>query len=155
MINQQQRESNILENAEEQLIQAEEQYSMLTDEEGTSSGAFVIIAAVVVFGMIAAFLFMRYMLNQSKIKMIEQANERHQKIKNLNNDGSELTHVKMKKGMDNVHGDSDSNGKVMNLQSGDNLDEYEEQYNANHDFAIFQVGNNAVGGLMNLQQKQN
>jgi len=44
---------------------------MLTDEEGTSSGAFVIIAAVVVFGMIAAFLFMRYMLNQSKIKMIE------------------------------------------------------------------------------------
>jgi len=43
----------------------------MSDDEGASSGAFVIIAAVVVFGMIAAFLFMRYMLNQSKVKMIE------------------------------------------------------------------------------------
>ena len=161
MINQQQRESNVLENAEEQLIQAEEQYSELTDdEEGTSSGAFVIIAAVVVSGIIAAFLFMRYMINQSKIKLVEQARERHEKIKNLNNDGSELTQVavKMKKGTDNTRGDSNGHGKVMNntcIQSGDNLDEYEEQYNANDDFAIFQVGDNAVGGLMNLQQKQN
>jgi len=60
-----------LENAEEQLIEAEEQYNMMTDDEGASSGALVIIAAVVVFGMIAAFLFMRYMLNQSKVKMVE------------------------------------------------------------------------------------
>jgi len=60
-----------LENAEEQLIEAEEQYNMMTEDEGASSGAFIIIAAVVVFGMISAFLFMRYMLNQSKIKMVE------------------------------------------------------------------------------------
>jgi len=67
------------------LIEAEEQYNMMTDDEGASSGAFVIIAAVVVFGMIAAFLFMRYMLNQSKVKMVEEANMRHQKIKELDN----------------------------------------------------------------------
>jgi hypothetical protein len=75
----------------------------MNDDEGTSSGAFIIIAAVVVFGMITAFLFMRYMLNQSRIKMVEQANERHQKIKDLDGEpGTELTNAKMKKGMDNV-----------------------------------------------------
>jgi len=47
------------------LIQAEEQYDLMTAEEGASSGAFIIIAAVVIFGMIAACLFMRWMLNQS------------------------------------------------------------------------------------------
>jgi len=45
------------------LIEAEEQYNLMSDDEGASSGAFIIIAAVVIFGMIAAFLFMRYMLN--------------------------------------------------------------------------------------------
>jgi len=53
------------------LIEAEEQYNLMSDDDSASSGAFIIIAAVVFFGMVAAFLFMRYMLNQSKIKMIE------------------------------------------------------------------------------------
>jgi len=44
--------------------------------------------------------------------------------------------VKAKKGMDNVNEDSDG-AKMANLGSGANLDEYEDQYNANHDFAIF------------------
>ena len=81
----------------------------MSADDSTSSGAFVIIAAVVIFGMIAAFLFMRYMLNQSKVKMIEQANERHQRIKDIDSGvrDNELIHVKMKKGMDNVNEDSD------------------------------------------------
>jgi len=81
----------------------------MSADDSTSSGAFVIIAAVVIFGMIAAFLFMRYMLNQSKVKMIEQANERHQRIKDIDSGvrDTELVHVKMKKGMDNVNEDSD------------------------------------------------
>lgn len=32
---------------------------------------------------------------------------------------------------------------------------YEEQYNANQDFAIFQPKDQTVGGIMNLQEKQN
>ena len=81
----------------------------MSADDSTSSGAFVIIAAVVIFGMFAAFLFMRYMLNQSKVKMIEQANERHQRIKDIDSGvrDNELIHVKMKKGMDNVNEDSD------------------------------------------------
>jgi len=35
---------------------------MMSGDDGTSSGAFIIIAAVVVIGIIAAFMFMRYML---------------------------------------------------------------------------------------------
>jgi len=38
--------------------------------------------------------------------------------------------------MDNVKEYSDG-AKIANLESGVNIDEYEEQYNANHDFAIF------------------
>ena len=33
--------------------------------------------------------------------------------------------------------------------------EYGDQYNANHDFAIFQGNNERLGGVMNLAQKQN
>ena len=57
--------------------------------------------------------------------------------------------AKVKKGMDDVKGDSNG-AKIANLESDANLDEYEEQYNANHDFAIFQDNNDAFGGLMNL-----
>jgi len=44
--------------------------------------------------------------------------------------------IKEKKGMDDIKGDSERS-KSANLDSGARLDEYEEQYNANHDFAIF------------------
>jgi len=103
----------------------------MSADDSTSSGAFVIIAAVVIFGMIAAFLFMRYMLNQSKVKMIEQANERHQRIKDIDSGvrDSELVHVKMKmkKGMDNVNEDSDQRrANQMNIVSDQDLGEYEE-----------------------------
>jgi len=33
--------------------------------------------------------------------------------------------------------------------------EYGDQYNANHDFAIFNANNERLGGIMNLAQKQN
>jgi len=38
--------------------------------------------------------------------------------------------------MDNLKEDSDGN-KFATLDNNGNVDEYEEQYNANHDFAIF------------------
>jgi len=80
---------------------------------------------------------MRYMLNQSKVKLVEKANERHQKIKDFDDaKGNELTNVKTKKGMDNVKEDFNGDKTVDHDFSG-NADEFEEQYNANHDFAIF------------------
>lgn len=41
------------------------------------------------------------------------------------------------------------------VRNSTSVDEYSEQYNANHDFAIFQVANAKVGGLMDLKEKQN
>ena len=35
------------------------------------------------------------------------------------------------------------------------MDEYENQYDPNNDFAIFNVGNQAMGGVQNLQEKMN
>lgn len=51
--------------AEEQLLEAEEQYNLMQekDEITPTSDAFIIIAAVVVVGLIAAMTFMRYMVN--------------------------------------------------------------------------------------------
>jgi len=74
----------------------------------------IIIAGVVLIGMIAAFMFMKFMLNQSNAKMIEAANARHQKIKELNNQTNdhELVGIKTKKGIDDLRGDSDG-AKVM------------------------------------------
>ena len=111
------------------------------------------IAAIVVVCMFGAFLFMRYMLNQSKIKMMEQANARHEKIKSLDTEAkaTELT----KKCKDDVKGDSDYSAQNIVDDSQDHIEEYKEQYNAAHDFAIFKVDEGGVGGLMNLQQKQN
>ena len=81
---------------------------MGNNEETESSNAFIIIAGVVVLGLIGAFIFMKYMLSQSKIKLVEQANLRHQKIRDINNSTNveaESVHSKMKKHMDNL-GDS-------------------------------------------------
>ena len=34
-----------------------------------------------------------------------------------------------------------------------NLEQYEQQYDPNNDFAIFSVGNDAMGGVQNMQEK--
>jgi len=41
------------------------------------------------------------------------------------------------------------------INIGPNSGQYEEQYNANQDFAIFQPKDKTVGGIMSLQEKQN
>jgi len=40
-------------------------------------------------------------------------------------------------------------------QSGAKPEQYEQQYDPNNDFAIFNVGNQAVGGLMSIKEKMN
>ena len=49
-----------------------------------------------------------------------------------------------------MNDDLDGTDNANNVESEEKLGEYAEQYNANHDFAIFQANNDAVGGLMNL-----
>jgi hypothetical protein len=50
---------------------------------------------------------------------------------------AELVHSKMKQGKDNVKGDSGDSGGHINQIEMEQIEEYKEQYNAAHDFAIF------------------
>jgi len=135
---------------------------MTAVDEGTSSGAFVVIAAVVVVGLIAAMVFTRFMLNQTRARMMEEATTRHAKIAELAEGKHEETEgesTKKTKSQDDVLGSRASNAADQPLAtkagSGIELEEYQEQYNANADFAIFQVGDKAVGGHMGLAEKLN
>lgn len=37
----------------------------------------------------------------------------------------------------------------------ESLDQYQQQYDPNNDFAIFNVGNDAMGGVQTMQEKMN
>ena len=153
----------IMQKADEELNAVEEQYEAMTAvDEGTSSGAFIVIAAVVVVGLFAAMVFTRFMLNQTRARMMEEATTRHAKIAELAEGKHEETEgesAKKTKSQDDVLGSRASNAAGQPLAtkagSGIELEEYQEQYNANADFAIFQVGDKAVGGHMGLAEKLN
>jgi len=153
----------IMQKADEELDAVEEQYEAMTAvDEGTSSGAFIVIAAVVVVGLIAAMVFTRFMLNQTRARMMEEATTRHAKIAELAEGKHEETEgesAKKTKSQDDALGSRASNAADEPLAtkagSGIELEEYQEQYNANADFAIFQVGDKAVGGHMGLAEKLN
>jgi len=153
----------IMQKADDELDAVEDQYEAMTAvDEGASSGAFIVIASVVVVGLIAAMLFTRFMLNQTRARMMEEATTRHAKIAEIaegqqGEPAGELA-KKIKK-QDDVLGSRASNADDKPLAtkagSGIELEEYQEQYNANADFAIFQVGDKAVGGHMGLAEKLN
>jgi hypothetical protein len=120
--------------------------------EENSSGAFIIITAVVVVGLIAALVFTKFMLNQTRARMLAEATVRHEKIAEIN-DRIENENVKAKGKYDDPL--AEKNVMTTSGGSGIELEEYKQQYNANEDFAIFQTKNDAVGGVMGLQQKLN
>merc|ERR1712166_1027165 len=105
-------------------------------------------------------LFTRFMLNQTRARMMEEATTRHAKIAEIA-EGKQIEGVlaKKTKSQDDVLGSRASNADDKPLAtragSGIELEEYQEQYNANADFAIFQVGDKAVGGHMGLAEKLN
>merc|ERR1712195_226780 len=94
--------------------------------------------------------------------MMEEATTRHAKIAEIaegqqGEPAGELA-KKIKK-QDDVLGSRASNADDKPLATkggrGIELEADEEQYNANADFAIFQVGDKAVGGHMGLAEKLN
>lgn len=55
-----------------------------------------------------------------------------------------------------VNGVEDSAENTLKAENPlEGIVEYDDQYNANHDFAIFQANDERLGGVMNLAQKQN
>ena len=46
-------------------------------------------------------------------------------------------------------------GTDLSQYTSNNLVQYEQQYDPNQDFAVFGVGNGAMGGFMTQQEKEN
>ena len=112
--------------------------------------------------MVATVLLTLFMINSNKHKRITEANK--------------ISKETMELGSPDIVGDGTLSAKTRNSMfkklhksdfvidnkpedSAENplegIVEYGDQYNANHDFAIFQGNNERLGGVMNLAQKQN
>ena len=113
---------------------------------GSDNGGLIIIVSVVLLGLVCTSLLTLHMINQNKAKRIIEANKRDRKMMELS-DQPDLMNAKGKgnfsskqKGIDHL---ADSvEHSLNNFRSpldgaGVIVQEYGDQYNANHDFAIF------------------
>jgi hypothetical protein len=135
---------------------------------GSDNGGLIIIVSVVILGLIGTVLLTLHMIQRNNHKRIIEANLRDQKMMELSNhnsvdfNNSGTIEVKSKNAMfikklhqaDNLTEDN-SKQQVKAKNPLEGITEYGEQYNANHDFAIFQGNNERLGGVMNIAQKQN
>lgn len=120
-------------------------------EGGQSNGGLVIIIAVVVLGLIGTGLFTLHMMTQNKNKRIAEANAMQLKIMKLSdqNQCEEFGNVEVKQKtsmmikklhkQDNLVGDESAEQPLDKDYSSplDGIIEYGDQFNPNHDFAIF------------------
>jgi len=141
-----------------------EQEIIVQEEEVDTNGKSTIIvgvtASVVVLLLIA--YFMRVLYNRMNAEALEKVaikakqEEIHMtKMKSVkrsrqkkDNNVDQVDEV-----IDEVRKHGDSNMKMIASRVED--DEFEEQYNPLHDFAVFNVGNNRLGGNQTLQEKMN
>ena len=136
---------------------------------GSDNGGLIIIVSVVILGLIGTVLLTLHMIQQNKHKRILEANLRDQKMMELSNqhagdfDNKDVIEVKSKNSMfikklhqaDDLTNEESTEQKLKASNPLEGIIEYGDQYNANHDFAIFQGNNERLGGVMNLAQKQN
>lgn len=136
---------------------------------GSDNGGLIIIVSVVILGLIGTVLLTLHMIQQNKHKRILEANLRDKKMMELSNqhagdfDNGDVIEVKSKNSMfikklhqaDDLTNEESTEQKLKASNPLEGVIEYGDQYNANHDFAIFQGNNERLGGVMNLAQKQN
>lgn len=123
------------------------------------------MVAVVLLILVLVLLSFRYFYYQQKKDMIEA----EKRIEAKNQFQAELDKADMKKQQEGNRFSQVSAAELIkqkkeqfepleqaSLESGVKMiPEYADQYDPNQDFAIFQVGNGATGGVMNLQEKMN
>ena len=129
----------------------EDQPELISEiKEGENiSGSFVIVAAVVLIFVIVSLVVAKKMLNKSVMtaKMIQERELAAQ----ADRERGEFQKVEMV----NVDSHEHSLRGPEGVEVGPEANQYEEQYNAKQDFAIFQPKDQTVGGIMSLQEKQN
>lgn len=119
-------------------------------EDGTTQWI-IITAAVVLLGLVIAGVVARFFYMQAK-KDVIQAELRQKRKTDLDNE------VEMDSAMKNLKYED----KTISSKKGDkqftqivSVDQYQQQYDPNNDFAIFNVGNDKMGGVQTLQEKMN
>jgi hypothetical protein len=114
---------------------------------GSDNGGLIIIVSVVILGLICTSLLTLHMINQSKTRRIIEANERDRKMMELEENphmNFDNINVKSKNNFaskfnkaDHLQESVEQSLKSKSPMDGVILEEYGDQYNANHDFAIF------------------
>ena len=148
------RQNEAIKEAESELSIEEDIYrDMDFVHGGSDDGGFIIIVSVVLLGLVCTSLLTLHMINQNKARRIIEANMRDRKMMEL----SEKSPLDMPEDYTNVKGKGnfsfkqkvsdnlkDSVEQELNFRNPIPLDgagviveEYGDQYNANHDFAIF------------------
>jgi len=120
---------------------------MELEQGGSSDGGLIIIVSVVILGLICTSLLTLHMINQSKARRIIEANERDRKMMELEENphmNFDNINVKSKNNFaskfnkaDHLQESVEQSLKSKSPMDGVILEEYGDQYNANHDFAIF------------------
>lgn len=118
----------------------------------------IIIVAVVIFLVLLALVGLRMMVNKSKMVLINEAMQRNEAIKNVDNTESDndKKDVQMKNFADKQnYAEVNRESVVTEQQSAAKMSQFGEQYDPNQDFAIFASKNQEVGGHINLREKMN
>jgi len=139
--------------------QNQQEFNEILGKESSSetSGNFIVIAAVVVLFVFGALAVTKIVLKNNHENMIQASNERIKRINEMEMERlkAESIHKDMIDHTAKTHGEYRAVPVTSFATSQRNNDEYTEQYNANHDFAIFQPNDKKVGGLMSVKEKQN
>jgi len=139
--------------------QNQQEFNEILGKESSSetSGNFIVIAAVVVLFVFGALAVTKIVLKNNHENMIQASNERIKRINEMEMERlkAESIHKDMIDHTAKTHGEYRTVPVTSFATSQRNNDEYTEQYNANHDFAIFQPNDKKVGGLMSVKEKQN
>jgi len=119
------------------------------EQGGSSDGGLIIIVSVVILGLVCTSLLTLHMINQNKAKRMIEAIERDRKMMELGENphlynAEDNINVKAKNNLatkfnkaDHLQDSVEQSLKFKSPMDGVIVEEYGDQYNANHDFAIF------------------
>lgn len=118
----------------------------------------IVVTAIVTFIVVMACFGLRMLFNKTKLKLVEEALERHQQIKNVGNEND----LKKEEGnrMDSAAAMQTNQSNIQLVgtatkNDGSNAKLYQEQYDPNQDFAIFAAKDQKTGGFIGLKEKMN
>lgn len=130
---------------EEKIIE-EKVYIRKADDQSTSW--LIICGSIILLAIVVTGLIVRWFLTQAKKDLIA-AEMRKKGKEDLDHQIEMDAHKKDFEELPQETCMTQTNTKL------NNVDQYEQQYDPNNDFAIFNVGNQAVGGLMTIKEKMN